>query len=107
MSYTSVLGGRQHRFDTLARLLAAASSERSGDRLAGLAAASEQERVAARWALAEVPLAEFLAEPLIPYETDDVTRLILDTHDATAFAPVAGAAGGGVRGGRVVSPAGA
>src|SRR3954469_21041861 len=90
MSYTSVLGGRQHRFDTLARLLAAASSERSGDRLAGLAAASEQERVAARWALADVPLAEFLAEPLIPYETDDVTRLILDTHDATAFAPVAG-----------------
>ncbi|MEU6140042.1 ethanolamine ammonia-lyase subunit EutB [Streptomyces sp. NPDC047081] len=90
MSYLSTLGGERFRFDSLARLLAAASPERSGDRLAGLAAASAQERVAARWALAEVPLAAFLTEPVIPYETDDVTRLILDTHDADAFAPVAG-----------------
>ncbi|MCX4882416.1 MULTISPECIES: ethanolamine ammonia-lyase subunit EutB [unclassified Streptomyces] len=90
MSYTSTLGGERHRFDSLARLLAAASPERSGDRLAGLAADSARERVAARWALAEVPLATFLAEPVVPYETDDVTRLILDTHDAAAFAPVAG-----------------
>ena len=89
-TYTATLGGERHRFDSLARLLAAASPERSGDRLAGLAAASAQERVAARWALAEVPLANFLTEPVIPYETDDVTRLILDTHDAAAFAPVAG-----------------
>ncbi|MEU6373447.1 ethanolamine ammonia-lyase subunit EutB [Streptomyces sp. NPDC046909] len=88
--YTSVLGGERHRFDTLARLLAAASPERSGDHLAGLAATSARQRVAARWALAEVPLTTFLTEPLIPYETDDVTRLILDTHDAAAFAPVAG-----------------
>ncbi|MEU9172067.1 ethanolamine ammonia-lyase subunit EutB [Streptomyces sp. NPDC048420] len=97
MSYTSVLGGHRYRFDTLARLLAAASPERSGDRLAGLAADSERERVAARWALAEVPLADFLAEPLIPYETDDVTRLILDTHDPVAFAPVASMTVGGFR----------
>lgn len=89
-TYTSTLGGRTHRFDGLARLLAAASPERSGDRLAGLAAESAQARVAARWALADVPLARFLAEPVIPYEDDDVTRLIVDTHDAVAFAPVAG-----------------
>ncbi|MEU3517482.1 ethanolamine ammonia-lyase subunit EutB [Streptomyces sp. NPDC006654] len=89
-TYTATLGGERHRFGSLARLLAAASPERSGDRLAGLAAASAQERVAARWALAEVPLATFLTEPVIPYEDDDVTRLILDTHDAAAFAPVAG-----------------
>ncbi|MFD4502400.1 ethanolamine ammonia-lyase subunit EutB [Streptomyces sp. NPDC058457] len=89
-TYTATLGGERHRFDSLARLLAAASPERSGDRLAGLAAASARERVAARWALAEVPLATFLTEPVIPYEDDDVTRLILDTHDAAAFAPVAG-----------------
>ncbi|KKD03956.1 ethanolamine ammonia-lyase subunit EutB [Streptomyces sp. WM6386] len=90
MSYTSTLGGERHRFGSLARLLAAASPERSGDHLAGLAATSARQRVAARWALAEVPLTTFLTEPLIPYETDDVTRLILDTHDAAAFAPVAG-----------------
>ncbi|MER5518517.1 ethanolamine ammonia-lyase subunit EutB [Streptomyces sp. NPDC002763] len=89
-TYTATLGGERHRFDSLARLLAAASPERSGDRLAGLAAASARERVAARWALAEVPLTAFLTEPVIPYETDDVTRLILDTHDPVAFAPVAG-----------------
>ncbi|WP_405880738.1 ethanolamine ammonia-lyase subunit EutB [Streptomyces sp. NBC_01136] len=89
-TYTAVLGGRTHQFDGLARLLAAASPERSGDRLAGLAAESAQARVAARWALAEVPLARFLAEPVIPYEDDDVTRLIMDSHDAAAFAPVSG-----------------
>ncbi len=96
-TYTSTLGGHRYRFGSLARLLAAASPERSGDRLAGLAAESAQERVAARWALADVPLAAFLAEPVIPYETDDVTRLILDTHDAGAFAPVAGLSVGGFR----------
>ncbi|MGW2567536.1 ethanolamine ammonia-lyase subunit EutB [Streptomyces sp. NPDC001537] len=96
-SYSSTLGGHRYRFDSLARLLAAASPERSGDRLAGLAAASAQERVAARWALAEVPLDTFLAEPVIPYESDDVTRLILDTHDAAAFAPVAGLTVGELR----------
>ncbi|MET7567648.1 ethanolamine ammonia-lyase subunit EutB [Streptomyces sp. NPDC005492] len=96
-TYTSTLGGHGYRFGSLARLLAAASPERSGDRLAGLAAASAQERVAARLALADVPLTAFLAEPVIPYETDDVTRLILDTHDTVAFAPVAGLSVGGFR----------
>ncbi|MFI6550438.1 ethanolamine ammonia-lyase subunit EutB [Streptomyces prunicolor] len=96
-TYTSTLGGHRYRFGSLARLLAAASPERSGDRLAGLAASSAQERVAARWALADVPLTAFLAEPVIPYEIDDVTRLILDTHDADAFAAVAGMTVGGFR----------
>ena len=96
-TYTSTLGGHSYRFGSLARLLAAASPERSGDRLAGLAAASAQERVAARWALADVPLTAFLAEPVIPYDTDDVTRLILDTHDTGAFAAVAGLSVGGFR----------
>lgn len=72
----------------LRRLLAKASPARSGDALAGIAAETESERVAAQRALAEVPLKRFLEEPLIPYETDEVTRLILDTHDASAFAPV-------------------
>ncbi|MFG2370300.1 ethanolamine ammonia-lyase subunit EutB [Streptomyces sp. NPDC048504] len=96
-TYTSTLGGHSYRFGSLARLLAAASPERSGDRLAGLAASSAQERVAARWALADVPLTAFLAEPVIPYDTDDVTRLILDTHDTAAFAAVAGLSVGGFR----------
>src|SRR5947209_6356283 len=69
-------------------LLAKASPARSGDELAGIAAASAEERVRAQMALADVPLKAFLAEPLIPYEADEVTRLICDSHDATAFAPV-------------------
>ncbi|UUU23903.1 ethanolamine ammonia-lyase subunit EutB [Streptomyces sp. DSM 40750] len=88
-TYSATLGGRTYTYDGLPALLAAASPERSGDRLAGLAAESARARVAARCALAEVPLTTFLAEPVIPYEVDDVTRLIVDTHDALAFAPVA------------------
>ena len=57
--------------------------------LAGIAAADATERVAAQLALADLPLARFLDEPVIPYEEDEVTRLIVDTHDAAAFAPVA------------------
>ncbi|KMO24349.1 ethanolamine ammonia-lyase subunit EutB [Methylobacterium indicum] len=85
MSYRHVVGPRTFVFADLAELMAKASPPRSGDRLAGLAAESAAEGVAARWCLAEVPLAEILARPLIPYEADDVTRLILDTHDAAAF----------------------
>ncbi|MDX2194491.1 MAG: ethanolamine ammonia-lyase subunit EutB [Gemmatimonadales bacterium] len=73
----------------LRTLLAHASAEKSGDRLAGLAAPSMEARVRAQMALAEVPLRRFLSEPVVPYEADEVTRLILDTHDAAAFAPVA------------------
>ncbi len=83
-------GGRTHQFADLRTLLAKASPLRSGDVLAGVAAASAAERVAAQQALAEVPLADFLTAPIIPYESDEVTRLILDTHDPAAFAPVAG-----------------
>lgn len=81
--------GETHVFDDLKTLLACASPRRSGDELAGVAADSAARRVAARMALADVPLRRFLDEPLIPYETDEVTRLILDSHDAAAFAPVA------------------
>jgi ethanolamine ammonia-lyase large subunit len=72
----------------LKTLLARASPLRSGDQLAGLAAESAEESVMARMALADQPLKRFLAEPVVPYETDEVTRLICDTHDATAFAPL-------------------
>ncbi|TNC07584.1 ethanolamine ammonia-lyase subunit EutB [Methylobacterium terricola] len=89
MSYRHVVGPRTFVFADLAELMAKASPPRSGDRLAGLAAESAEECVAARWCLAAVPLAEILARPLIPYESDDVTRLILDTHDATAFRRIA------------------
>jgi len=73
---------------TLRELLAKASPARSGDEMAGIAAASAEERARAQMALADVPLQRFLAEPVVPYETDDVTRLICDSHDAEAFAPV-------------------
>lgn len=87
--YHADLGGRRYRFEDLRALLAAASPRRSGDELAGLAAASEAERIAARYALADLPLKVFLDEALVPYEQDEVTRLILDSHDADAFAPIA------------------
>ncbi len=73
----------------LRTLLALASPRRSGDELAGIAAANAEERARAQMELAEVPLKRFLAELLIPYETDEVTRLICDSHDAAAFTPVA------------------
>jgi len=81
----------------LRELLAKASPARSGDELAGLAAASAEERVRAQMKLADVPLKSFLAEPIIPYEDDEVTRLICDSHDAAAFAPVSHLTVGGFR----------
>lgn len=75
-----------YKFPDLKTLLAKATPLRSGDELAGLAAASAEERVAAQMALADVPLKRFLSEPVIPYESDEVTRLIMDEHDAAAFA---------------------
>jgi ethanolamine ammonia-lyase large subunit len=89
MTHAHTLSGTRYVFDDLRSLLARATPFRSGDALAGLAAASAAERVAAQMALADVPLATILAEPVVPYETDEVTRLIIDSHDATAFAPVA------------------
>jgi len=88
LNYSHRIGTRQHRFPDLKTLLAKAGPLRSGDLLAGVAAASEEERVAARWALAQVPLARFLEEQVVPYEVDEVTRLIVDHHDAQAFSPV-------------------
>lgn len=89
MSYQYRIGVHSHRFTDLRELLAKASPLRSGDCLAGIAAGSAEERMAAKLALAEVPLRAFLSEALIPYEQDEVTRLILDTHDPAAFAAIA------------------
>jgi ethanolamine ammonia-lyase large subunit len=83
------LGQQTYRFADLKAVMARASPARSGDELAGIAARSDEERVAARMVLADLPLSIFLEEALVPYESDDVTRLIQDTHDAEAFAPVA------------------
>ena len=79
---------KSFQFRSLADLFAKANEEKSGDQLAGLAAESEQERVAAKFALADVPLQEILANPLIPPEHDDVTRLILETHDHESFSTI-------------------
>lgn len=87
--WSCTIEGRRHAFGSLRELMAKATPRRSGDELAGVAAASAEERVAAQMCLADVPLRQFLEEPLIPYEEDEVTRLIFDTHDAAAFAPVA------------------
>jgi ethanolamine ammonia-lyase large subunit len=89
MPYAHTLAGTRHVFDDLRTLLARATPLRSGDALAGLAATSAAERVAAQMALADVPLATILAEQVVPYETDEITRLIIDSHDIVAFAPVA------------------
>ena len=87
-SYRVCAGGKTYNFRSLKEVMAKASPERSGDVLAGIAAADYQERVAAQMCLADVPLSAFLEEPLVPYEEDEITRLILDSHDADAFAPV-------------------
>lgn len=87
--YRQQIAGITYEFHGLVDLLAKASPRRSGDELAGCAAQSDAERAAAQWALAEVPLTTFLTDAVVPYESDEVTRLILDTHDRAAFAPVA------------------
>jgi ethanolamine ammonia-lyase large subunit len=97
MAWTHTVGVQAHRFDTLSSLLACATPERSGDVLAGVVASSAEQRVAARLALADVPLKTFLNEALVPYEDDEVTRLIVDSHDANAFATVAHLTVGGFR----------
>ncbi|MDO7885519.1 ethanolamine ammonia-lyase subunit EutB [Hymenobacter cheonanensis] len=89
MSYRHTIGSRTYQFADLKTLLARATPLRAGDSLAGVAAATYEERVAAQYALADVPLRRFLSETFVPYEQDEVTRLIIDTHDAAAFAPLA------------------
>ncbi len=88
MKYKINLGDITYSFKDLKDLMAKATPARSGDDLAGISARSMEERVAAKMVLANLPLKTFLDEPLIPYEKDEVTRLILDTHDAAAFAPI-------------------
>jgi len=89
MVYRKTIDATSYVFSDLRDLLAKATPPRSGDRLAGIAAGSAEETVAARMALADLPLKKFLNEAVIPYEDDDVTRLIVDSHDARAFAAVA------------------
>ncbi|MCX8133352.1 MAG: ethanolamine ammonia-lyase subunit EutB [Roseococcus sp.] len=97
MAFRHTVAGTRYVFDDLRTLLARASPFRSGDALAGVAASSAAERVAAQRALADLPLAHFLNEAVIPYEADEVTRLILDGHDRAAFAPIAHLTVGGFR----------
>ena len=89
MAYQSTSNRQHWVFADLKEVLAKATPARSGDLLAGIAANSAEEAVAARMCLADVPLKTFLAEAVVPYESDEITRLIIDSHDAVAFAPVA------------------
>jgi ethanolamine ammonia-lyase large subunit len=95
--YQHTLAGTTYAFDGLVELMAKATPARSGDELAGCSAESDTERAAAQWALAEVPLTVFLNEAVVPYESDEVTRLIMDTHDVQAFSPVKSMTVGGLR----------
>lgn len=95
--YGASLNHTFYRFPTLAALMAAASPRRSGDELAGIAAEDATHRVAAQYALADLPLSVFLQDLLVPYEQDEVTRLIIDRHDHAAFAPIAHLTVGGFR----------
>ncbi|WP_276485447.1 ethanolamine ammonia-lyase subunit EutB [Paraflavitalea pollutisoli] len=88
MAYKATIGNIVYAFPDLRTLLARATPYRSGDALAGLTAASYEERIAAQIVLADVPLKQFLQEAIIPYETDEITRLIIDEHATDAFAPI-------------------
>ncbi|WP_020558424.1 ethanolamine ammonia-lyase subunit EutB [Thiofilum flexile] len=91
------VGQRTFQFRNLADLLAKATPARSGDRLAGIAAQNAEERVIAQMALADLPLKHFLTDVVVPYETDEITRLIIDEHDLEAFAPISHLTVGGFR----------
>src|SRR6187431_2601946 len=95
MAYRQVIDATAYVFDDLRDLLAKATPPRSGDRLAGIAADSAERMIAARMALANVPLKQFLNEAVIAYEDDEVTRLIMDGHDAASFAPISSLTVGG------------
>jgi ethanolamine ammonia-lyase large subunit len=97
MVYRQTIDATRYAFDDLRDLLARASPPRSGDRLAGVAAESAEQMIAARMALADVPLRQFLNEAVVPYEDDEVTRLIMDSHDARSFATVSSLTVGGFR----------
>ena len=95
--FATSLQGSRYVFDSLRALLGAASAPKTGDGLAGVAATSGEQRIAARYALADLPLKTFLHDVLIPYERDSVTRLIIDSHDAAAFEAVSGLTVGAFR----------
>ncbi|MCK5755091.1 MAG: ethanolamine ammonia-lyase subunit EutB, partial [Mycobacterium sp.] len=97
MRFTQSLAGTTYEFDGLVDLMAKATPTRSGDELAGCAAESDAERAAAAWQLADVELSTFLSELVVPYETDEVTRLIVDGHDRAAFEAIAHLTVGGFR----------
>jgi ethanolamine ammonia-lyase large subunit len=97
VAHATTLGGTRYVFGDLRTALAKASPQRSGDQLAGIAAVSAEERMAARLVLADVPVAAFLDHAVVPYEEDEVTRLILDGHDRDAFRPLAGMTVGALR----------
>jgi ethanolamine ammonia-lyase large subunit len=88
MSYQYTVGSNSYRFNSLKEVMAKATPARSGDYLAGVAAETYAERMAASMCLADIPLKHFLEELLIPYEDDEVTRLIVDSHDQRAFAEI-------------------
>ncbi len=96
-TFAHSVGAQTYRFASLKEVMAKASPARSGDFLAGVAALNDGERVAAQMALADIPLTHFLQEVLIPYEADEVTRLIIDIHDKQAFAAVSHLTVGGFR----------
>src|SRR5689334_9876751 len=95
--YAATIGPTRYTFPDLATLLAKATPLRSGDELAGIAAETGEERVAAQYALADLPLRTFLTQAVVPYESDEVTRLIIDSHDADAFTPISHLTVGGLR----------
>src|SRR5215467_14720411 len=95
--HSRTIGARRYTFPDLKTLLAKAAPLRSGDQLAGLAAETGEERVAAQFALADLSLTTFVNESVVPYEADEVTRLIIDTHDKTAFGRIAHLTVGGFR----------
>lgn len=97
MRFRQHLAGVTYEFDGLVELMAKATPLRSGDQLAGCAAEHDAERAAAAWVLADLPLTTFLSDVVVPYETDEVTRLIIDGHDADAFAPIRSLTVGGFR----------
>lgn len=95
--YRSTINNYTYQFEDLKAVLAKASPFRSGDALAGVAAKNYEERVAAQFCLADIPLKTFLTETIIPYETDEITRLIIDEHDAENFSSIAHLTVGGFR----------
>src|SRR4030081_3537923 len=88
MVYRHAIDATSYVFENLRDLMAKATPPRSGDRLAGISADSAEQMIAARIALADVPLKQFLDETVVAYEDDEITRLIIDSHDTSAFAAI-------------------